>query len=186
MDEAKLAEHRARVTFWDLVQAYRDETGASEAWIMRRAGLNKGAFSAWRARGIPRLPDHDHLVALSEVLRVDYETLLDTILRDTNYLPEWVAREQAEFAATYREKFWEDVRDLAQRAREETGGDRRALQRWFMTGPARGAPVMVGTKARAVALGNIPDDAPNWLSEAFDTSDLQAVANTGPLEEPGE
>lgn len=76
------------VSFWDLVQRYRDESGASEAWIMRRAGLNKGTFTAWRQRGIPSLPERSQLQALADALRVDYAVLLDTILRDTGYAPD--------------------------------------------------------------------------------------------------
>ena len=76
------------MSFWDLLQAYRDDSGASVAWVMRRAGLNSGTFSAWRARGIPALPKREHLEALAGVLRVEYATLLEAVLRDIGYAPE--------------------------------------------------------------------------------------------------
>lgn len=80
------------MSFWDMVATYRDSSGASEAWIMRRAGLNKGAFSAWRKRGIPALPPRADLVRLAEVLRVDYEQMVIAMLHDAEYLPEEAAR----------------------------------------------------------------------------------------------
>lgn len=82
------------VTIWDLITAYRDETGATEAWIMRKAGLNKGAFTAWRKRGVPVLPERPVLFALAETLRVDYETVVLAMLHAGKYLPEEEAREE--------------------------------------------------------------------------------------------
>lgn len=81
------------VTIWDLITAYRDETGATEAWIMRKAGLNKGAFTAWRKRGVPVLPDRPTLFRLAETLRADYETVVMAMLHAGKYLPESIARE---------------------------------------------------------------------------------------------
>lgn len=185
MDDARLAGDRGRMSFWDLLQAYRDETGASEAWVMRRAGLNKGAFTAWRARGIPALPDHDQLVALSDVLRVDYTVLLEAVLRDTNYLPEQVARQQAEFAATYKDAFWQQVKEVADEAMAAAGGSQIGASRRLLDGSA---PSHVRAKARALVFGRIPPDAPDWLSEQVSEADdtLPAAAKEGQLEEPGE
>lgn len=82
------------MSFWDLVQNHVDTWGARESAIMRRAGLNKGTFTAWRQRGIPALPTHQQLVRLADTLHVDYELLLETILRDLQYLPEAAARQR--------------------------------------------------------------------------------------------
>jgi len=71
--------------FWDLVQRYRDDSGASEAWIMRKAGLNKGAFTAWRKRGIPVLPEPDQVAGLARALRVSQQEVVDSILETTQF-----------------------------------------------------------------------------------------------------
>lgn len=74
-------------TFWQMLQDYLDDTGATEASVMRRAGLNKGAFAAWRRRGIPALPEPGQLVRLARAVKVDYEELLNAILHETGHLP---------------------------------------------------------------------------------------------------
>lgn len=119
------------VTFWDLVQRHRDSTGASEAWIMRRAGLNKGAFTAWRARGVPALPERRQLLALAEVLRVDYETLLVAMLHDAKYLPESVARAEADRLARLELEAWGRVLDLASQAYSQSAGDPERARAWL-------------------------------------------------------
>lgn len=86
----------ADMSLWDLVQRYIDDTGATEASIMRRAGLNKGTFTAWRARGVPQLPLRKHLLGLAEALKMDYETVLTAVLHDAKYLPEDAARREQE------------------------------------------------------------------------------------------
>lgn len=78
-------------SFWDLVQRAKDETGASESWILKRSGMNHGAFTAWRSRGIPVLPPRGQLLLLANALRVDYEYLIEVILHETKYLPGDVA-----------------------------------------------------------------------------------------------
>lgn len=87
---ARIAEVEASVavSMWKLIQTYCDDTGATEASILRRAGLNKGTFSAWRARGVPELPGRDQIMALADAIKVDYATLLEGILYDAQYLPE--------------------------------------------------------------------------------------------------
>lgn len=75
-------------SLWDLVEHYCNDTGATEAAILRKADLNKGTFAAWRKRGIPTLPARDQLVRLAAVLKVDYETLLVAVLHDVGYLDE--------------------------------------------------------------------------------------------------
>jgi hypothetical protein len=74
-------------TFWQMLQDYLDDTGATEASVMRRAGLNKGAFAAWRRRGIPALPEPGQLVRLARAIKVDYDELLTAILHETGHLP---------------------------------------------------------------------------------------------------
>lgn len=74
-------------TFWRMLQDYLDDTGATEASVMRRAGLNKGAFAAWRRRGIPALPGPTEMVRLARALKVDYEDLLQAILHETGHMP---------------------------------------------------------------------------------------------------
>lgn len=81
------------MSIWVLIQDYIDQTGATEASIQRRAGLNKGTFTAWRARGVPALPAREHLIGLADALHVDYETALSAILHDCSYLPEQAARD---------------------------------------------------------------------------------------------
>lgn len=83
----------AMPTFWELVERAKQDTGASEAWILKSADMNHGAFSAWRSRGIPVLPPRRNLLLLARALRVDYEYLIDVILHDTEYLPGRVALE---------------------------------------------------------------------------------------------
>jgi hypothetical protein len=83
------------VTFWDLVQHYCDDTGATEAAVQRKAGLNHGTFTAWRARGVPALPKLDVVLALADTLRVDYEDLVRSLLVSADYLPEDAARTRA-------------------------------------------------------------------------------------------
>lgn len=83
------------VTFWDLLHHYCDDTGATEAAVQRKAGLNHGTFTAWRARGVPALPRVDVVVALADTLRVDYEELVDALLVSAEYLPAAVARARA-------------------------------------------------------------------------------------------
>lgn len=78
-------------TFWDLLQRVKDETGTSEAWVLKQADLNHGTFSAWRKRGIPVLPPRRNLLLMAHAMRVDYEHLIDVILHDTGYLPGSVA-----------------------------------------------------------------------------------------------
>lgn len=78
-------------SFWDLVQRAKDETGTSESWILKQSGMNHGAFTAWRNRGIPVLPPRGQLLLLAHHLRVDYEHLIEVILHDTKYLPFQVA-----------------------------------------------------------------------------------------------
>lgn len=82
------------MSLWDLIQRYVDETGATEAAIMRRANLNKGTFTAWRARGVPSLPSRGNMLDLAEALKVDYETVLNAVLYETAYLPEARARHE--------------------------------------------------------------------------------------------
>lgn len=84
----------SNMSLWTLVQNYCDNTGAKEAAVMRRAGLNKGAFAAWRQRGIPSLPSRRDVLGLAAALQTDYETVLTAILHDTKYLPESVARSE--------------------------------------------------------------------------------------------
>ncbi|GEP33486.1 hypothetical protein NSZ01_12540 [Nocardioides szechwanensis] len=83
------------VTFWDLLQHYCDDTGATEAAVQRKARLNHGTFTAWRARGVPALPKVDVVVALADTLRVDYEELVHALLVSAEYLPAGVARARA-------------------------------------------------------------------------------------------
>lgn len=84
-------------TFWDLLQQVKDETGATEAWILRRSELNHGAFTAWRSRGIPVLPLRRQLLLLADAMKVDYEFLIEVILHDAGYLPKMRAlREEGE------------------------------------------------------------------------------------------
>jgi len=80
------------VTFWELLQHYCDDTGATEAAVQRKARLNHGTFTAWRARGVPALPKVDVVVALADTLRVDYEELVHALLVSAEYLPAEVAR----------------------------------------------------------------------------------------------
>jgi hypothetical protein len=79
-------------TFWELLQHYCDDTGATEAAVQRKAGLNHGTFTAWRARGVPALPKVDVVVALADALKVDYEDLVHALLVSAEYLPGAVAR----------------------------------------------------------------------------------------------
>ncbi len=83
------------VTFWDLLQHYCDDTGATEAAVQRKARLNHGTFIAWRARGVPALPKVEVVVALADTLRVDYEELVRALLVSAEYLPAGVARARA-------------------------------------------------------------------------------------------
>jgi hypothetical protein len=125
------------MSFWDLLQRYRDATGASEAWVMRKAELNKGTFSAWRQRGIPVLPARRTLVLLSAVLKVDYELLVATILTDAGYLPGdyavdeeiRLARERRERKVDWDEQAWaQRLRDGAEPHRVAAGrGDWQAV-----------------------------------------------------------
>lgn len=87
------------VTFWDLLQDYCDDTGATEAAVQRKARLNHGTFTAWRARGVPALPKVDVVVALADTLRVDYEELVHALLVSAEYLPAEVARARVEVSA---------------------------------------------------------------------------------------
>ncbi|MCD4532673.1 hypothetical protein LRP67_01035 [Nocardioides sp. cx-169] len=82
-------------TFWELLQHYCDDTGATEAAVQRKARLNHGTFTAWRARGVPALPRVDVVVALADTLRVDYEDLVRALLVSAEYLPAEVARARA-------------------------------------------------------------------------------------------
>lgn len=84
------------MSLWTLIQKYCDDTGAKEAAVMRRAGLNKGAFAAWRQRGIPSLPTRRDVLGLAAALHTDYETVLTAILHDTKYLPESAALSEQE------------------------------------------------------------------------------------------
>ncbi|WP_193611158.1 hypothetical protein [Nocardioides lijunqiniae] len=89
-------------TFWELVESYCDDTGATEAAVQRRAGLNHGTFTAWRARGVPALPKVDVVVALADALKVDYEDLVRALLVSAEYLPAQVARARADGLAADR------------------------------------------------------------------------------------
>lgn len=82
-------------TFWELLQHYCDDTGATEAAVQRKARLNHGTFTAWRARGVPALPKVDVVVALADTLKVDYEDLVRSLLVSAEYLPAGVARARA-------------------------------------------------------------------------------------------
>lgn len=66
--------------FWQLLAQFRDETGASEAWVLRKAAMNHGTFSAWRKRGIPMLPEPEDLDRLADTLKVDFDVLVDSML----------------------------------------------------------------------------------------------------------
>lgn len=101
------------VTFWDLLQDYCDDTGATEAAVQRKARLNHGTFTAWRARGVPALPKVDVVVALADTLRVDYEELVHALLVSAEYLPAEVARARV------------DVADLPTAARRGSSRGRR-------------------------------------------------------------
>jgi hypothetical protein len=186
--ESEPQQSGAMNSLWDLVQAYRDETGASEAWIMRRAGLNKGTFTAWRQRGIPRLPEHVQLIALADALKIPYEVLLNAVLHDTSYLPEAVAREQAEHGAEYLDALWRRVRDLAMTAFREAGGNRkaagRALYRQRSSDGTTDSALVIA--ANLLTTGTLPATAPDWLSGVFDSHDLPAAAKAGELEGTGE
>ena len=85
-------EASADVSIWHLIQKYLDETGATEASVLRRANLNKGLFSAWRARGVPALPTRAQLLAIAEAIKTPYEEVLEAALHDCRYLPEEAAR----------------------------------------------------------------------------------------------
>lgn len=115
------------MSFWDLVQKYVDETGATEASIMRRARLNKGTFTAWRARGVPSLPSRGQMLRLADAMRVDYETVLMAVLHDTKYLPEDAARAEQEriYAAelAIEEAYAARVREHVRALLEDTRGD---------------------------------------------------------------
>ncbi|WP_193606722.1 hypothetical protein [Nocardioides lijunqiniae] len=89
-------------TFWELVESYCDDTGATEAAVQRKAGLNHGTFTAWRARGVPALPKVDVVVALADALKVDYEDLVRALLVSAEYLPAQVARARADGLAADR------------------------------------------------------------------------------------
>lgn len=84
------------VSLWALVDDYIADTGATEASIMRRAGLGKGTFTAWKKRGVPGLPSRGDILGLSAALKVDYETVLRALLHDARYLPEAAARDEYE------------------------------------------------------------------------------------------
>lgn len=77
--------------FWELIRNHCDETGATEAWIMRRAGLSTKTFTAWRVRGIPTLPKQSQILGLAEALRRPYDDVLQAILVSTGYVPEAAA-----------------------------------------------------------------------------------------------
>ncbi|WP_134741119.1 hypothetical protein [Nocardioides sp. 503] len=89
-------------TFWELLQHYCDDTGATEAAVQRKAGLNHGTFTAWRARGVPALPKVEVVVALADALKVDYEDLVGALLVSAEYLPAHVARARADEAGGAR------------------------------------------------------------------------------------
>jgi hypothetical protein len=120
------------VTFWDLLQHYCDDTGATEAAVQRKARLNHGTFTAWRARGVPALPRVDVLVALADTLRVDYEELVHALLVSAEYLPAEVARARA------------DLPDAPMAARRGSSRGRR-LREEQDTAATEGSPDPAGT-----------------------------------------
>lgn len=111
------------MSLWTLVANYCDETGATEAAVMRKAGLNKGTFSAWRARGVPALPHRAHVIGLAEALRVDYETVIMAILHDAKYLPESAARAEQQRVDEEDRHNWIEIRDMVVRLLTEAEGD---------------------------------------------------------------
>ena len=73
-----------------LIDAYKDKVGGpSDASISRAIGVARQTISSWRRRGIHDLPDRSSLLALADLLAVDYTTVvLPAVLRDTGYLVE--------------------------------------------------------------------------------------------------
>lgn len=80
------------MSFWTLLNDFCDQQDRTEAWVLRRAVLGKGTFSAWRARGIPALPEHSAIVGLADAMNLSYWDVLEAVLHDTLYLPEINAR----------------------------------------------------------------------------------------------
>lgn len=111
------------MSFWALVQDYCDKHDVTEAWLMRRAGLNKGAFTAWRARGVPGLPTHAQVVGLAGALGVDYGELLNALLHESRYLPERAARAVAAGERVEDVKTWTAIHARVQELTELSEGD---------------------------------------------------------------
>lgn len=66
--------------FWELLQTVIDDRDTTEAKILKRAGLGKGTFSAWRARGIPTLPRKEQILSLAEAMRIPPGEVVAAIL----------------------------------------------------------------------------------------------------------
>lgn len=71
-----------------LIDAYKDTVGGpSDASVGRAIGVARQTISSWRRRGISDLPERASLIALADLIGVDYATVvLPAVLRDTGYL----------------------------------------------------------------------------------------------------
>lgn len=60
----------------------------SERQIAMRIGITQSGLARWRAPGMKRLPEAEHLRAAARVLGVPYRVVLEAALYDTGYLQE--------------------------------------------------------------------------------------------------
>lgn len=79
-----------------IVDAYRQEHGASEGWVAERMGLDRRGLWAWWNRGLATMPSATVLYTLSAVSRHPYRDVLEAALHDFGYLPEATARRRAQ------------------------------------------------------------------------------------------
>lgn len=70
---------------WDLIDGYRDrqEWPPSYRQIAGKIGVSPTALMNWRT--ISRLPESEHLRALSDLIGVPYSRVLDAALGDAGY-----------------------------------------------------------------------------------------------------
>lgn len=174
------------MSIWKLLQDYIDETGATEASVLRRADLNKGTFTAWRARGVPTLPSQWQLVGLANALHRPYEEVLRAVLHDAKYLPDEVATAVATAQRATDLEYMGRIYAQVLKWLEAAGGDRTEARKVGLGEYRAGSdPEGIRLNALEVLAGTVelPDGMPlPWtssLSDPGDTSGLALAADPG-------